>query len=173
MVGKSAAVAAAPKERGKSPVSGAVEMLLLLCRWLATAFFKLFLLRRGNTARCNLQSWQTAYHRWTASSPTLGRSMWEVTLLFPSSHPRTWPGEETGALPPAVQLPYRPSTLVSAKLPPCWRMEFCAYPGASPLFLVAHPGGMWRRGDGQTFYLAIWSMPAGRAARAVLGVDRG
>src|SRR5712675_2682954 len=94
-------------------------MLLLLCPLVGYSFFQaVSLYNEASTAA--LQSPVLASSLSPLDGilvPTLGSFYVAVTLLFPFVALRALGQEkETGALRLLVQLPYRPSTLVSAKL---------------------------------------------------------
>ena len=94
-------------------------MLLLLCPLIGYSFFQAVSLY-GQASTAALQSPVLANSLSPLDGilvPTLGSFYVAVTLLFPFVAIRALGQEkETGALRLLVQLPYRPSTLVSAKL---------------------------------------------------------
>src|SRR6478736_8254470 len=94
-------------------------MLLLMCPLIGYSFFQAVSLYAEASA-AGLQSPVLASSLSPLDGilvPTLGASYVAVTLLFPFVAIRTLGQEkETGALRLLVQLPYHPSTLVSAKL---------------------------------------------------------
>ena len=94
-------------------------MLLLLCPLVGYSFFQAVSLY-GEASTAALQSPVLASSLSPLDGilvPTLGSFYVAVTLLFPFVSIRALGQEkETGALRLLVQLPYRPSTLVSAKL---------------------------------------------------------
>jgi ABC-2 type transport system permease protein len=94
-------------------------MLLLLCPLVGYSFFQAVSLY-GESSSAALQSPVLAISLSPLDGilvPTLGSFYVAVTLLFPFVSIRALGQEkETGALRLLVQLPYRPSTLVSAKL---------------------------------------------------------
>jgi ABC-type transport system involved in multi-copper enzyme maturation permease subunit len=94
-------------------------MLLLLCPLVGYSFFQAVSLY-GEASTAALQSPVLASSLSPLDGilvPTLGSFYVAVTLLFPFVAIRALGQEkETGALRLLVQLPYRPSTLVSAKL---------------------------------------------------------
>jgi ABC-2 type transport system permease protein len=94
-------------------------MLLLLCPLVGYSFFQAVSLY-GEASTAALQSPVLANSLSPLDGilvPTLGSFYVAVTLLFPFVSIRALGQEkETGALRLLVQLPYRPSTLVSAKL---------------------------------------------------------
>jgi ABC-2 type transport system permease protein len=94
-------------------------MLLLLCPLIGYSFFQAVSLY-GEASTAALQSPVLANSLSPLDGilvPTLGSFYVAVTLLFPFVAIRALGQEkETGALRLLVQLPYRPSTLVSAKL---------------------------------------------------------
>ena len=94
-------------------------MLLLLCPLVGYSFFQAVSLY-GEASTAALQSPVLANSLSPLDGilvPTLGSFYVAVTLLFPFVAIRALGQEkETGALRLLVQLPYRPSTLVSAKL---------------------------------------------------------
>jgi len=94
-------------------------MLLLLCPLIGYSFFQAVSLY-GEASTAALQSPVLANSLSPLDGilvPTLGSFYVAVTLLFPFVAIRALGEEkETGALRLLVQLPYRPATLVSAKL---------------------------------------------------------
>ena len=153
-------------------------MLLLLCPLIGYSFFQAVSLY-GEASTAALQSPVLASSLSPLDGilvPTLGSFYVAVTLLFPFVAIRALGQEkETGALRLLVQLPYRPSTLVSAKLAAvlaAWSLR--QYPGTLRPCLLAHSG--WAFGGGGDSKPPLRSSglwPAGRRARAILGIDRG
>jgi ABC-type transport system involved in multi-copper enzyme maturation permease subunit len=153
-------------------------MLLLLCPLVGYSFFQAVSLY-GEASTAALQSPVLASSLSPLDGilvPTLGSFYVAVTLLFPFVAIRALGQEkETGALRLLVQLPYRPSTLVSAKLAAvlaAWTLA--SIPALSALVLWRILGGAFGSGrDGQSPVRPSGLRPAGRRARAILGIDLG
>jgi ABC-2 type transport system permease protein len=135
-------------------------MLLLLCPLVGYSFFQAVSLY-GEASTAALQSPVLASSLSPLDGilvPTLGSSYVAVTLLFPFVAIRALGQEkETGALRLLVQLPYRPSTLVSAKLAAvlaAWTLA--SIPALSAVVLWRILGGIWLRRRRPIFCSAIW-----------------
>src|ERR1700730_3572119 len=130
-------------------------MLLLMCPLVGYSFFQAVSLY-GEASTAGLQSPVLASTLSPLDGilvPTLGDFYVAVTLLFPFVAIRALGQEkETGALRLLVQLPYRPSTLVSAKLAAvlvAWTLA--SIPALSALALWRILGGAFGSGrDGQS-----------------------
>ena len=153
-------------------------MLLLLCPLIGYSFFQaVSLYTEASTAA--LQSPVLANSLSPLDGilvPTLGSFYVAVTLLFPLVAIRALGQEkETGALRLLVQLPYRLFTIVSAKFAAVLAAWILAsIPALSALFFWRMMGGHLAAAETAKPPLRPPGLrPAGRRARAVLGVDRG
>src|SRR5258707_13095447 len=144
-------------------------MLLLMCPLIGYSFFQAISLY-GETSTAGLQSptlTSTLSPLDGVLVPTLGASYVAVTLLFPFVAIRVLGQEkESGALRLLVQLPYRFSTLIAAKLAAglaAWVLS--TVPAFSAL-------AIWRMLDGhlsppETLNLLFWHLLYGLLAGAI------
>src|ERR1700674_3294808 len=108
--------------------------------------------------------------------PTLGSLYVSVTLLFPFVAIRTLGQEkESGTLSLLIQLPYRPATLIFAKLIAILAaLLLVAIPALSSLVIWTLLGG--HNLSARDFQSSVWASalrPAGRRACVVRGFDLG
>jgi hypothetical protein len=129
-------------------------MLLPLCPLIGYSFFRLFRSTGSKHGGCNLRCCKQPVAARRHSCAHTRFVLCRGNPLFPFAHPRTWPEKETGALRLLVQLPYRPSTLVSAKLAAVLAAWGLPVSPRSPPCLLAF---WWAFGGGGDSKPPLWS----------------